>query len=188
MSSIYSNVNINFNLQKEESIFETNEDEIFYFCYRNDNIEYLQQLFNRSIEYKYGVMSRAILCGVNDNDFTLISGDGIDSESIDGIVVKLKKNELFYLEKMNTNFSMSCVRIFVYLGNENFKYINCNYLYSDNYSQNVPSLENIEKRYKILENCKQIYELYKMRDMHFYSFSNYLISWNKRNNLFNIMI
>lgn len=166
---------------EEKSLYK---DEVLYFCYRNEHIDYLEKLFNRKIKYKYGLISKAILLTVDTNNFTIFYGNGIYDNSVDGIVVKLKQDEFLILKEMNNQDLMLSASVFVYINTNKSQYINCYYLCSLNYSENIPSLEIVENRYKILQNCKNIHNLYQIKDIHFYSLHKYLISWNNKNNFF----
>ena len=83
--------------------FETlNEDEVHYFCYRYETIEYLQELFNRNIECELGILWDYLLFPINRTTVSLEYEIG-DDHCIQGIIVKLKKDELNKLIEIDNN-------------------------------------------------------------------------------------
>ncbi len=73
--------------------FETlNEDEVYYFSYINENIEYLEKLFNRKIEFYIGALLNSSFYVINENTISIKCDN--DDNHIFGLIFKLKNNEL----------------------------------------------------------------------------------------------
>ncbi len=176
------------NTSSDDNFDQINDDNtVFYFCYINEHIDYLEELFNRKIQYKYGLLNGSLIT-IDNNNFSFFSSNCIHKSNIDGIVVKITKNELLKIEEINNDYMMLYIKTFVNLNEKKKIYLNCYYLCSMNYSKNIPSKDIINNRYKILLNCKNIYPSYKINDLHFYYLEKYnkeyFISWNPKNNYF----
>lgn len=111
-----------------------NEDEVHYFSYINENIEYLEKLFNRKIEYEMGVIMNYGLELINEDIIGIISNE---ENHVSGIIFKLTKSELNNLVKINNLLNYRLIQ------NES------NILYGNYYSEPIETYYFIPNRYVI---------------------------------------
>ncbi len=137
--------------------FETlNEDEVHYFCYRYETIEYLQEIFNRNIECELAILCDYLLFPINRTTVSLEYEIG-DEYYTQGIIVKLKKDELNKLIEIDNNihnnsYIMNNKKIVIIYINQRYYTINC-YLFiskiSSGESNNKEFYDNITKEINI---------------------------------------
>ncbi len=100
--------NINENIIYLNNTFDSiknNNNYAYYFCYRYENIQYLQKIFNRNIEYENASLMNHQLVSIN-KDLLIIHDVCSSSETfvafpnmvfVTGIVAKLYKEEIIKL-------------------------------------------------------------------------------------------
>ncbi len=175
------------------SLFETlQEDEIHYFCYRYETIEYLEKIFNRNIEYEISILTDYVLCAMNNKIYDLMY---YTNENIIGIVIKITKNELNQLIKIMNNdiqkynlkeFNLKEYNIYVLYFNNQTTKISSYILTLDYINKNDNNLQNdilvyiddnkenmFIQRYQLIQNCKNIInKKYKDGDILNYTYVN----------------
>ncbi len=159
--------------------FETlNEDEVHFFSYFEYDIEYLEKLFNRHIEYEIGTIIHSVIEFFNEK---VVNIGTYNDKYIFGIIFKLKKHELNNLVEINnkeyqSNYALKRNENHILYNLCDLKKITSYYfkinmlnnseinISFDELSKNIKSnfyikIHNILKKIlKILYDCKKIYD------------------------------
>ncbi len=161
--------------------FETlNKDEVYYFSYFNYNIEYLEKIFNRNIEYEIGISTHSAIEIMNENIFNLTC---YNENKVYGIIFKLKKNELdklneIFNQEYDSQYILVKYKIYTYFSKEIISYLFVSSIdIVDNDIKKKVLLNKslyLDKIHKIFNDCnyicihkyniKSFYEIFELND------------------------